>query len=58
MMIADVNASAVAKTIDMKVEVRVKGMKILRARIWLGCWFMRFGAWVVGVGRCEITELQ
>ena len=49
-------ARGAVQQIDLQIEVRVTGMKILRARLWLGCMVMRFGAWVIGVGRCEIIE--
>lgn len=52
----EVDAADVAKGVMMTVEIKVKNMRLMRARIWVGSRIMIFGAWVIGVGRCKIIE--
>lgn len=55
MSAVEINGGKLAKSIDMKVEINVTGMRWLRFRMWLGSKIILFGGWVVGVGRCEVV---
>jgi len=33
---------------DLKITVRVTGVQVFRARMWLGVKVMRIGAWIIG----------
>ena len=51
-----VSANDALKSTLMTIEIKVNNVRILRARIWIGTKIMMLGAWVIGVGRCEVVE--
>ena len=33
------------------IEIEITGLRVMQARIWLGCKIVKLGAWVMGVNK-------